>query len=186
MESVKSAAEWDEALSRLLSFLAALHIGGVEHRVRIAVDIMDEARRKHSENPTMAPVEHTMNITLDRLDEWFGRAFANIDVPVGKRVATGVVGIRVTDAVSRWPTAVLDDGPVPDELKATLARVSFRTGPDLAVSSMTPRPMDFGAMETIAQETWHRFAWAPLLRAAVLWTAIFFAALYAYDQFFAS
>ncbi len=49
---------------------------------------------------------------------------------------------------------------------------------------MTPRPMDFGAMETIAQETWHRFAWAPILRAAVLWTAIFFAALYAYDQFF--
>ena len=64
-----------------------------------------------------------------------------------------------------------------------LSRVSVRTGPDLAISSMTPREMDYGAMETIAKGTWHRFAWTPLLRAAGLWTAIFFVALYAYDRF---
>ena len=42
----------------------------------------------------------------------------------------------------------------------------------------------YGAMEVIAQGTWHQFAWTPLVQAAALWTAIFFVALYLYDTFF--
>jgi hypothetical protein len=48
---------------------------------------------------------------------------------------------------------------------------------------MTPREMDYGAMNH-AQETWHKFSWAPLVRAAGIWTAIFFVALYLHDRFF--
>jgi hypothetical protein len=49
---------------------------------------------------------------------------------------------------------------------------------------MTPREMDYGAMETIAQETWHKFSWLPLARTAGIWTAIFFFARYLHDRFF--
>lgn len=183
MDPLATAAAWDEAMSRLLSFLAAMHIGGVEHRTRVALTIVDEARKQHALKPEKAPVEHTMNIALQSIEKWFGEALENVEMPASRRVAAGIVGLRVTDAVNRWPNAVLD-GPPPADLKATLARVSFRTGPDLAVSSMTPRAMDYGAMETIAQETWHRFAWAPIVRAAAIWTAIFFAALYTYDYIY--
>ncbi|HRJ72083.1 MAG TPA: hypothetical protein PLS03_07645, partial [Terrimicrobiaceae bacterium] len=92
---------------------------------------------------------------------------------------------RVSGASERWPDAVLNGPPAP-ELRRALADAVPRAAPDLAISRMIPREMDFGAMETLAQETWHQFAWAPLLRAAALWTAIFFAALYIYDRFFAS
>lgn len=183
MDSLTNAAAWDEAMSRLLSFLAALHIGGVEHRTRVAISIVDKARLQHASQPEITPVEHTMTIAQRELESWFDTALENVEMPPSRRLASGIVGLRVTDAVNRWPNAVLD-GPPPADLKATLARVSFRTGPDLAVSSMTPRAMDYGAMETIAQETWHRFAWAPILRAAAIWTVIFFVALYTYDHLY--
>jgi hypothetical protein len=183
MDTVNSAASWDEAMSRLLAFLAAMHIGGVEHRTRVALSIINQAQQQHALKPEGDPVEQTMTIALHDIEQWFDAALENVEMPVGRRVAAGIVGLRVTDAINRWPDAVLD-GPPPSDLKATLARVSFRTGPDLAVSSMTPRTMDYGAMETIAQETWHRFAWLPIVRAAMLWTVIFFVALYTYDHFY--
>ncbi len=183
MDPIATAAAWDEAMSRLLSFLAALHIGGVEHRTRVALNIVDQARKQHVLKPEITPVEHTMTIAMHDLEQWFDAALENVEMPTGRRVASGIVGLRMTDAVNRWPNAILD-GPPPADLKATLARVSFRTGPDLAVSSMTPRAMDYGAMETIAQETWHRFTWAPIVRAAAIWTVIFFVALYTYDRIY--
>jgi hypothetical protein len=57
--------------------------------------------------------------------------------------------------------------------------------PPLAHSSMAAQDMDYGAMQKLAEETWQRFAWGPVLRAAALWTAIFFLALFTYDRFFA-
>lgn len=182
MDPVITNSAWDEALARLMAFLAAMHTGGVEHRTRLAMAIIDEARRQQEIDPTLPPVEQTMKIAFRRLDEWFGQALEGVDMPSSRKVPAGIVGMRVTDAVARFPDVVLRADP-PAEMKATLARVSFRTGPDLAISSMTPREMEFGAMETIAQETWHRFEWAPILQAAVLWTAIFFAALTTYDYF---
>lgn len=170
-------------MSRLMAFLAALQIGGVEHRTRVALEMIDEARRLHAENPEVTPVEHTMQIAMQRIDEWFSAALDKVNIPTARRVAAGIVGLRVTDGAIRWPGTVLG-GPPSAELKAAMARVSFRTGPDLAVSSMTPRTMDYGAMETIAQETLHRFEWAPLVRALILWTAVFFITLAIYDNFF--
>ena len=84
----------------------------------------------------------------------------------------GLVALEVTDAAARFPGSVLF-GELPEALKALLAGVSVRTGPDLAISSMTPREMDYEGSEA-AQETWHKFSWAPLVRAAGIWTAIFF------------
>lgn len=174
---------WDEAMARLLAFFAALELGGVEHRTRLATRVLDEARRRHSQNPGLAPVETAMDVAAESLEQWFAEALESSDLPPASRVAAGLFALRVTDAATRWPDAVLAGEP-PAELKAVLSRVSTSTGPDLAISSMTPRTMDYGAMEVIAQETWHQFAWAPIMQAAALWTAIFFVALYLYDAFF--
>jgi len=180
VDAVNPQAEWDEAMARVLAFFSTLRIGGVEHRVRVALRILDEARRRHERDPSLAPVEVAMDVAADSLDRWFERAIGGSP---DRRVAAGLVALEMTDAAARFPNALISGDP-PEELKAMLAGVSVRTGPDLAISSMTPREMDYGAMEAIAQETWHRFGWAPLLRAAALWTVIFFVALYAYDRFF--
>ena len=173
--------EWDEALGRVQAFLAALEIGGTEHQARIALQVLDRARACGVETSPAAPVERAMKLVAEDLETWFAQALP--DVPARQRVAIGVVALRITGAAERWPDVVLAR-EAPEEMKALLAGITVRTGPDLAVSRMTPRPMDYGAMETLAQETWHSFAWAPLARAAALWTALFFLGLFLLERFF--
>ena len=180
MDAVNSQSDWDEAIARLLAFFSTLRIGGVEHRVRVALRILEEARRRHEQDRSLAPVQVAMKVAEESLDRWLAKA---IGASLDRRIAMGLVALEVTDAAARFPGSVLFGEP-PEALKALLAGVSVRTGPDLAISSMTPREMDYGAMETIAQETWHKFSWAPLVRAAGIWTTIFFVALYLHDRFF--
>ena len=73
-------------------------------------------------------------------------------------------------------------GEPPEALKALLAGSPCARARSCDLN-MTPREMDYGAMNH-AQETWHKFSWAPLVRAAGIWTAIFFVALYLHDRFF--
>ena len=174
-------AEWDEALRRLQTYLAEMELGGIEHRTRIALRLLDQARATVGE---ANPVEHTMRVAQEELMGWFSAALADSTLPANRKVAWGLVAWRMTGGANRWPDAVLEGTP-PEEFKRAVAELSLRATPELEVTRMVSREMDYGAMETLAQETWHQFAWAPLVRAAALWTFIFFAALYAYDRFFA-
>lgn len=176
--------DWDEALARLLAFFAALEFGGVEHRTRLAMQILEEARRRHEQNSALSAVRLTMDVAAESMEKWFVKALDGSSIAPKNRVAAGLFALRVTDVGSRWRNALLSGEP-PAELCEALSRVSISTGPDLAISSMISRQMDYGPMGVIAQETWHKFAWAPIMRAAALWTAIFFLALYVYDRFFA-
>lgn len=178
MDAVKTT-EWDEALSRLLAFLAALELGGVESRLRIAVRIIDRVRSTQPADPVNA----TLKCLHREMEQWFAKALDDPAISADRRAALGLVALRLlppnSDGLETFPLE-----PPPETLRAAIRNISLRTGPDLALSSMTPRDMDFGAVENLAQETWHQFAWGPLVRAALIWTGIFFATLLAYDHFF--
>ena len=45
----------------------------------------------------------------------------------------------------------------------------IQAGPDMAVSSMVPRPIDLGRITEAAGETLERFEQWPLLRTVFLW-----------------
>jgi hypothetical protein len=45
----------------------------------------------------------------------------------------------------------------------------MRAGPDLAVSSMVPRPIDLGPITEAAGETLERLSQWPIVRVLVLW-----------------
>lgn len=172
--------EWDEATARVLAYFAAIRLGGVQHRTRTALKVIEEAARRVAQRPDLPPVEAAMTVANEWLSRWFARALPESP---GDPIAVGLVALRVSEAEAHWPNALLSADP-PPPLKEALESVSVRTGPDLFLSSMAPREMDYGAMETLANETWHQFSWGPLLRAAALWTAIFFLALFTYDRFF--
>jgi ABC-type antimicrobial peptide transport system ATPase subunit len=173
-------ARWDDALKRLQAYLGELEVGGAEHRTRVALRLLDQARQTVEGRD---PVEHTLTLAQGELMGWFGQALEGSSLPANRKIAWGLMAWRMVGGAARWPNVMLDGAP-PEEVKRVLVEVSLQAAPDLAVSRMISRDMDYGAMETLAQETWHQFAWAPLLRAAALWTAIFFASLYIYDRFF--
>jgi hypothetical protein len=48
------------------------------------------------------------------------------------------------------------------------------TGPDLKVSSMTPRHLDYGPMLALAKQTWHRWNTKAAIIALLFWTGVYF------------
>lgn len=182
MDAMKSRdSGWDEALIRLLTYFEAMDLGGIEHRTRCALEILNEARADSSAHTSA--VERCMDRAAQKLDGWFARALGPSASNSSNKLASGLLAWKVTGGSKRWGDVVLCAPPTPAVCEA-FAGVRAQTGPDLSISSMTPREMDYGPMENLAQETWHRFAWAPLLRAVILWTAVFFAALAIHDHFF--
>ena len=179
MDAVNDQQAWDEAMGRVMAYLAALELGGVERRTRVAMSILDRARERCVRAAELPAAEAAMTETAETLRVWFAGIFPNDPETAFER---GVVAMKATDAARRWPDAVLTDHP-PLAMREALVAAAFPTAPDITLSSMAARDMDFGAMESIAQETWQQFKWAPVLQAAALWTAIFFIALYAYDRF---
>ena len=63
--------------------------------------------------------------------------------------------------------------PVPEEMRQALRESLISTGPDLNVSSMTPRHLDFGPMLEIARQTWHRWSPKEFLVALIFWGAVY-------------
>lgn len=178
MDALTNQAAWDEATGRVMIYLDRLQIGGTEHRTRQTLLIMTKARLRCAAQPGLHPVEAALTETADALRRWYDQALP------GAAVESGITASLAAGAVRTWPDAVLVE-PIPADLRRKLATTPIPSGPELTLSSMAAQEMDFGAMETLAQETWQKFDWAPVLRAAALWTGIFFLSLFLHDHFFA-
>jgi hypothetical protein len=176
-----SQDDWNEAVDRLFVLFETMDFGGIEHRTRVVMEIVGSVRARDLNG--RAPVEACLDEVDERLKLWFQKALGDSAGQTKNRIATGLLAWNVTGGSSRWGDVILAGEP-PEELVRVFSGVRAQTGPDLAISSMTPREMDFGAIESLAQETWHQFAWAPLLRAAILWTIVFFVVLAIHDRFF--
>jgi hypothetical protein len=172
MDAVNDQSAWDEATERVAAYYGALDLGGVESRARETLRVIEAARTRCAANPSLHPIEAAMTEARESLTRWAG------DMLPGTTLETGLITLKATDALAHWPS-------VRSEAKPGLPVSPVSAAPDIDFSSMAARDMNFGAIETIAQETWQKFDWGPVLRAAALWTAIFFLSLYVYDRFFA-
>ena len=106
----------------------------------------------------------------------FGEVLGEKDLPHERIAVAGRVALLLTDGAEKNPYAFLDEERIPPEFARALQQSSIEAGPDLAVSSMVPRPIDLGPITSAAGETIERFEKWPLLRMLVLW-ALFVAAL---------
>lgn len=172
MDAMNDQTAWDEATERVAGYYAALGLGGNESRTRETLRVIEVARARCAGNPALQPVQASMAEAFDSLAKWVR------DILPESTLENGLATLHATGALTFWPETN-------ETLRAPLARTPVQASPDIDFSSMAARDMNFGAIETIAQETWQKFDWGPVLRAAALWTAIFFLSLYVYDRFFA-
>lgn len=163
---------WNEASTRLTQYLAAHRLASHLHRADLAEEILDEAQARHRERPDAEPVTLTMDVAQERIEKWFAGILEDTASPVGRRVENGRVAIWLTRANDLWP-ARFAAAELPDDMRRALCESSVRTGPDLAVTSMTSRGVDFGPMETLARQTWQNWDWAALARAGLFWAGVY-------------
>lgn len=170
--SEPSGPAWDEAFLRVESYLRAHQIESRLLLNRLAVEII-RAARDAAEAPGGAgcdPVMLAMREAERRTASWFSRVLGDAADPDDERLGTrGRIALVMADVPARWPQHFLAATPPPPELVEAMRAAYLEAGPELELTRMVPRPLDFGPIANVADEAWKTFARWPILRAVFGW-----------------
>jgi hypothetical protein len=167
---------WNAAYVRVEDYLRAHRIHNRLHQSRLIQTILERAARRHEANPALDPTTLAAEETEALMNVWFGEVLGDKEQPQERIAIAGRVALLLADGPQKWPYAFLDSEHVPKDFSRAMQMSSMEAGPDMAVSSMVPRPIDLGAISEAAGETLERFEKWPILRTFALW-AFFLASL---------
>jgi hypothetical protein len=132
-----SEADWNAAFYRVEDYLRALGIVNKLHQSQIILGILKKAAVRHASDSRQNPTTLAMEETRAAVNQWF-------EGILGSHERIGVVGVismLVVHAPEKWPGKFLSS-EVPEDLRQAMRDSDVRSGPDLEVSSMVPRPID--------------------------------------------
>ena len=160
---------WNAAYVRVEDYLRAHRIHNRLQQSRLILRVLERAARRHKDNPGLDPTTLAAEEAEHMMETWFSEVLGEQNLPRDRIVVSGRVALLLTDGPAKCPPAFLDEEQVPPDFARAMQQTSIEAGPDLAVSSMVPRPIDLGPITEAAGETVERFGKWPLLRALVLW-----------------
>jgi hypothetical protein len=163
---------WNLAYDRLMQFLNTFALGDHARVSRLALEFLDRAREIHRADPAGDPVTVTMRYAQKFVADWMAENLREEGEAPSRIVATGYVALLLSRLYRNAPGAFLQS-PLPVELRELMRRTLVVTGPDLNVSSMTPRHLDYGPMLDLARQTWHRWDARRFFVALALWACIY-------------
>jgi hypothetical protein len=170
--SMKDQDAWNEAYDRLLGFLNTFALGDHASASRLALELFGEAKELHLKNPSRDPTAQTMEHAQKRLADWLSTNLQEEDSSDSHILATGYIALLLSRLHLTTPDAFLAS-PLPEDLKQSLRQTLIVTGPDLNVSSMTPRHLDYGPMLQFARQTWHRWEAKEFFIALLFWSGVY-------------
>ena len=156
---------WNAAYVRVEDYLRAHRIHNRLHQSRLIQKILERAAKRHAEHPALDPTTVAAEETEALMDAWFAEVLDQKGLPHDRLAVDGRVALLLCDGPERWPYAFLDEGNIPADFAESMRTRNLEAGPDLAVSSMVPRPIDLGRITEAAGETLERFERWPVLRA---------------------
>jgi hypothetical protein len=165
-------AAWNEAHDRLLRFLKAFELGDHTHVSQLALDLLHQARELHRQDPSRDPAARTMEQAQKSLATWLATNLEEEDTSPSHILATGYIALLLSQVYRTAPTSFLAT-PLPEELRHALRETLLIAGPDLNISSMTPRHLDYGPMLQFARQTWHRWDAKEIAIALLFWAGIY-------------
>lgn len=162
---------WNAAYVRVEDYLRAHRIHNRLHQSRLILQILERAARRHEASPTIEPTTLAAEETEAMMDLWFADVLEVRGQPHERIAVDGRVAMLLCDGPEKWPYAFLDEQSIPTDFAQAMRRGALQAGPDMAVSSMVPRPIDLGPITEAAGETLEQFEKWPILRALFLWLA---------------
>lgn len=160
---------WNDAYVRAEDYLRAHRIHNRLHVSRLVQKILERSARRHEQNPGLEPTTVVAEETEAMMDLWFADVLDERGQPHERIAVDGRLALLLCDGPQKWPYAFLDEQRIPDDFKNAMRAVAIQAGPDMAISSMVPRPIDLGPIPEAAGETLERFERWPLLRMLLLW-----------------
>ncbi len=161
--------EWNAAYVRVEDYLRAHRIHNRLHQSRLILQVLERAAQRHAESPRANPTALAAQEVEALMDVWFADMLDERGLPHERIAVDGRLALLLCDGPRRWPYAFLDQQRIPPGFTEAMRTGVIQAGPDLAVSSMVPRPIDLGAIPEAAGETMERIEKWPILRALLLW-----------------
>lgn len=172
MNTAADITAWNEALRRLRDYLETFALGDEVRLERLTLQLLDEARELHRVDSTQNPTTLTLHHTQARLARWLAGTLTGEASPSPQALTTGTVALLLSGLAQTQPDVFLSDA-LPMEARDSLRRTLLITGPDLTVSSMTPRHLDYGPMLDLARQTWHRWDAKSFVAAVLFWLGVY-------------
>jgi hypothetical protein len=168
----KDKEAWNEAYDRLVNFLNTFALSNRAQVSELALILYYQAQDLHQKDPSPVPVTQAMAHTQKRLADWLAANLGEERRSASHILATGYIALLLSQVHRTAPDAVLAN-PLPEELRQALRETLLVTGPDLKISSMTPRHLDYGPMLQFARQTWHRWDAKELFIALLFWAGVY-------------
>jgi len=164
--------QWNEASRRLETWLETLEIGDEMQALRLRTTILRRAMEDHQKDPSRHPTTVTQQEAARYMEEWFRQVIGSQGDNPGQTLSNGLLALFLSKAGRLWPEAI-GNPTVPQELKNAMRQSSLQLGPDLQISTMSPREIDYGPLSSLARETWQQWEWGPILKAALFWIILY-------------
>jgi len=164
---------WNEAHDRLQKFLQTFDIADHSQVSRLTLKILDRAQELHLEDSSRHPTTLTMEEAHRLLTEWLA---GNLDVQrefPSQIFTEGCMALLLSEIPRTAPETFLLS-PLSDDVRQHLHRMLLVTGPDLRISTMTPRHFDYGPILHLARKTWHLWNTKEILIALLFWSGVYF------------
>jgi hypothetical protein len=172
MDTVTSHPSWDLACRRVEAWLSAHTPHAREATLRIVLEVLEKARELHRHSPGTPPVEIAMQVAFRRVEEWFAQLGARAGVQGPRASVHARAACMSARVFEQWPGAFLSEDP-PERLIEAVRSAYMLSHPHMEISRVLRSEVDFGPIEDLARETWHKFSWKLVLRAFLLWSAVF-------------
>jgi hypothetical protein len=164
-----SMDEWNAAYVRVEDYLRAHRIHNRLHQSRLIQQILERAAHRHESNPALSPTAVAAEETEALMDLWFADMLNERGQPHERIAVDGRLALLLCDGPQKWPYAFLEEQHIPKDFEEAMRAGVIQAGPDMAVSSMVPRPINLGPIPEVAGETMERIEKWPLLRTLLLW-----------------
>jgi hypothetical protein len=161
--------QWNAAYVRVEEYLRAHRIHNRLHQSRLIQQVLERAARRHAANPALNPTVLAAEEIEALMDVWFAEMLDERGQPHERIAVDGRLALLLCDGAQRWPYTFLDHQQIPKDFSTAMRTVAIQAGPDLAVSSMVPRPIDLGPIPEVAGETMETIERWPILRTLLLW-----------------
>lgn len=161
-------AAQDESYEKVENYLRACRIASRLQRARLTAIILQRATERVAKGgPDAARPMPELAIEEARamVREWMDRILPPRIDDRAHTPSEGFVALYLSDAPARWPGAFLHPEETPPGFLDTLRARLVKAGPELEVSSIVPRSMDYGLPES-ARATLEQW---PLVRALLTW-----------------
>jgi hypothetical protein len=172
MSTPSDLAAWNEAHERLRRYLKTFALADRVLMERLTLRLLDQAQELHRANPDQNPTTLTLRHAQAELARWLAATLTGEPNPSPQALASGTIALLLSRVAQEQPGAFLG-GELPQETRETLRRTLVVTGPDLTISSMTPRHLDYGPLLDLARQTWHRWDARTFLTAVLFWLGVY-------------